>query len=77
MGRSRTSAVTWDRFRQVALLSGRLVLARKQHKYGDERVEFPFHELGTKGHSAYIRPSIGYGGDALTESSIEIGYKVI
>ena len=33
--------------------------------------------FGTKGHSAYIRPSMGYGGDALTESSIEIGYKVI
>ena len=33
--------------------------------------------FGTKGHSAYLRPSVGYGGDAVTESAIEVGYKVI
>jgi len=33
--------------------------------------------FGTKGHSAYLRPSVGYGGDAVTESAIEVGYKVV
>jgi hypothetical protein len=33
--------------------------------------------LGTKGHSAYVRPSIGIGEDRLTDGSIEVGYKVI
>jgi hypothetical protein len=33
--------------------------------------------LGTKGHSAYARPSIGIGRDRLTDGSIEIGYKII
>lgn len=33
--------------------------------------------FGTKGHSAYLRPSIGIGGDRPTEGSIEVGYKVI
>jgi hypothetical protein len=33
--------------------------------------------LGTKGHSAYLRPSIGVGNDRSTDGSIEVGYKVI
>jgi hypothetical protein len=33
--------------------------------------------LGTKGHSAYLRPSFGVGGDRPTDGSIEGGYKVI
>ena len=33
--------------------------------------------FGPKGHSFYIRPSVGYGGDAATKSSFEVGYKVI
>ena len=33
--------------------------------------------LGTKGHSAYLRPSFGVGGDRSTDGSIEVGYKVI
>ena len=30
-----------------------------------------------KGHSFYIRPSIGVGGDRPTDGSIEIGYKIV
>jgi hypothetical protein len=33
--------------------------------------------LGTKGHSAYLRPSIGVGTDRPTDGSIEVGYKII
>ena len=33
--------------------------------------------LDTKGHSAYVRPSIGVGRDRPTDGSIEIGYKII
>lgn len=33
--------------------------------------------LGTKGHSMYIRPSVGFGQDRATDASIEAGYKVI
>jgi hypothetical protein len=33
--------------------------------------------LGTKGHSAYLRPSIGVGTDRPTDGSIEVGYKTI
>jgi hypothetical protein len=33
--------------------------------------------LGTKGHSAYLRPSIGIGGHRPTDGSIEVGYKII
>jgi hypothetical protein len=33
--------------------------------------------LGTKGHSAYLRPSFGIGSDRSTDGSIEAGYKVI
>ncbi len=33
--------------------------------------------FGTKGHSAYLRPSFGVGGDRSTDGSIEVGYKVI
>jgi hypothetical protein len=33
--------------------------------------------LGTKGHSAYLRPSIGIGADRPTDGSIEVGYKII
>jgi len=33
--------------------------------------------LGTKGHSAYLRPSIGVGSDRPTDVSIEVGYKII
>lgn len=33
--------------------------------------------LGTKGHSAYLRPSIGIGADRPTDGSIEGGYKII
>ena len=33
--------------------------------------------LGTKGHSAYIRPSVGIGHDRSTDASIEVGYKMI
>jgi hypothetical protein len=33
--------------------------------------------LGTKGHSAYLRPSIVVGGDRPTDGSIEVGYKII
>lgn len=33
--------------------------------------------LDTKGHSAYLRPSIGVGDDRPSDGSIEVGYKVI
>ncbi len=33
--------------------------------------------LGTKGHSAYLRPSIGIGGERPTDGSVEVGYKII
>ena len=33
--------------------------------------------LGTKGHSVYVRPSVGIGSDRPTDGSIEIGYKII
>ncbi len=33
--------------------------------------------LGTKGHSMYIRPAVGVGGDRPIDGSIEVGYKVI
>jgi len=33
--------------------------------------------LGTKGHSAYLRPSFGIGGERSTDGSFEVGYKVI
>jgi hypothetical protein len=33
--------------------------------------------FGTKGHSAYVRPSFGIGGDRSTDGSFEVGYKVI
>lgn len=33
--------------------------------------------LGTKGHSTYIRPSIGWGQDRVTDGSIEVGYKIV
>jgi hypothetical protein len=33
--------------------------------------------LGTKGHSTYVRPSIGIGPDHPTDGSIEVGYKII
>lgn len=33
--------------------------------------------FGTKGHSAYLRPSFGVGGNRSTDGSIEIGYKII
>ena len=33
--------------------------------------------LGTKGHSAYLRPSIGVGSDRPSDGSIEVGYKIV
>jgi hypothetical protein len=33
--------------------------------------------LDAKGHSAYLRPSIGIGADRPTDGSIEVGYKII
>jgi len=30
-----------------------------------------------KGHSAYVRPSIGIGGDRATDGSVELGYKIV
>lgn len=33
--------------------------------------------LGTKGHSAYLRPSVGIGSDRPTDGSLEAGYKII
>ena len=33
--------------------------------------------LGTKGHSAYLRPSVGVGGDRPYDYSIEFGYKIV
>ena len=33
--------------------------------------------LGTKGHSAYIRPGVSFGADRSTKASIEVGYKII
>jgi hypothetical protein len=33
--------------------------------------------FGTKGHSTYLRPSIGIGSDRPTDGSIEVGYKII
>jgi hypothetical protein len=33
--------------------------------------------LGTKGNSIYVRPSIGWGTDKVTESGFEVGYKVV
>lgn len=32
---------------------------------------------GSKGHSIYLRPSVGVGGDRPTDGSIEIGYKIV
>jgi hypothetical protein len=33
--------------------------------------------FGTKGHSAYIRPSLGIGEDHPTDGAIELGYKIV
>lgn len=33
--------------------------------------------LGTKGHSVYVRPSVGIGGDRPYDASIEVGYKMV
>lgn len=33
--------------------------------------------LGTKGHSAYVRPSVGIGDDRPYDASIEVGYKIV
>jgi hypothetical protein len=33
--------------------------------------------LGTQGHSIYVRPSIGFGRDRLSDGSIEVGYKIV
>jgi len=33
--------------------------------------------LDTKGHSAYLRPSFGIGGERSTDGSFEVGYKII
>ena len=33
--------------------------------------------LGTKGHSAYVRPSVSFGKDRGTDASIEVAYKII
>ena len=33
--------------------------------------------LGTKGHSAYLRPSVGIGNDRPYDGSVEVGYKMI
>lgn len=33
--------------------------------------------LGTKGHSVYVRPSVGIGGDRPYDASIEVGYKIV
>jgi len=33
--------------------------------------------LGAKGHSVYLRPSIGFGNDRPADGSIEFGYKTI
>jgi len=33
--------------------------------------------LGTKGHSAYLRPSVGIGTDRPYDGSVEVGYKMI
>ena len=33
--------------------------------------------LGTKGHSAYVRPSVGFGDDRPYDASIEVGYKIV
>lgn len=33
--------------------------------------------FGTKGHSTYLRPSFGVGGDCPIDGSIELGYKVV
>lgn len=33
--------------------------------------------FGTKGHSAWVRPSFGAGDDSPVDSSIEVGYKIV
>ena len=33
--------------------------------------------FGTKGHSTYIRPSVGVGAYRPTDASIEFGYKIV
>ena len=33
--------------------------------------------FGTKGHSVYLRPSVGIGSDRPTDGSVEVGYKII
>ncbi len=53
----------------------------------EEEVEFMILDLemgtmldkyfGTKGHSAYLRPSVGVGSDRPTDGAIEVGYKII
>lgn len=53
----------------------------------EQDIEYPIIDLevgtmldkwfGTKGHSVYIRPSVGVGGDRSNDGSIEVGYKFI
>jgi hypothetical protein len=33
--------------------------------------------LGTKGHSAYVRPAVSFGDDRPTDGSMEAGYKIL
>lgn len=59
------------------------MLVNPQYLFDEEQdVDFGFldAEFGMMlngGHSLYLRPSVGLSGDKVTESAIEIGYKVI
>ena len=33
--------------------------------------------LGVKGHSVYVRPSVGIGNDRSYDFSLEVGYKIV
>jgi hypothetical protein len=33
--------------------------------------------IGTQGHSVYVRPSVGFGKDRVSDGSIEVGYKIV
>jgi hypothetical protein len=60
------------------------MLINPQYLFDEEQdVDFGFLDaefgmmVGSSGQSVYVRPSVGLGGDKVTESAIEIGYKII
>lgn len=68
---------TWNNKTQWMLLDPQIIL---DYENNSEFLLFDAEfgtMLKTKGHSAYIRPSIGVGGDRPIDASIEIGYKIV